>query len=440
VASGSIKRLLVAMPPRHGKSEFVSRFFPAWYLGTYPDRRVILTSYEADFARSWGGKVRDLLQQHGPDVFGVSVRSDSTAADRWDLAGRDGGMVTAGVGGPITGKGAHLLIIDDPVKNDEQANSETYRNKAWEWYLSTAFTRLEPGGTIILIQTRWHEDDLAGRILTKSETAREPWHVVDLPALALEDDAIGRAEGEPLWPRRYDLAALEDIRHELGSYWFAALYQQRPAPPGGGMFKRAWFDLVDAAPADAPRVRYWDKAGTEGGDGAYTAGVLMARRSDGIFYVEDVVRGRWSAGERERVIKQTAESDGKHVHVWVEQEPGSGGKESAQNTVINLAGWVVHAEPVTGDKVARARPFAAQAEALNVRLVRDTPARRWNAAFLDELEMFPNGKYKDQVDAGAGSFNKLALVARPGPAASAPRVTAPVGYAPARRYTGGYHR
>ncbi len=184
VASGVIKRLMICMPPRHGKSEFTSKYFPAWYLGTFPDRRIILTSYEAEFAKEWGRKVRDILQEHGQSYFGVSVRPDTSAANRWNLTGRAGGMVTSGVGGPITGKGADLLIIDDPVKNAEEADSETYRNRAWEWYTSTAYTRLEPGGALILIQTRWHEDDLAGRILEAMEGGGEQWHVLSLPALS----------------------------------------------------------------------------------------------------------------------------------------------------------------------------------------------------------------------------------------------------------------
>jgi predicted phage terminase large subunit-like protein len=419
VASGAIRRLLITMPPRHGKSEFASKYFPAWYLGTFPQRRVILASYEADFARSWGAKVRDILAEHGPSYFGVGLRGDSLAADRWDLAGYAGGMVTAGVGGSITGRGADLFIVDDPVKNAEEANSETYREKTWDWFASTAYTRLEPGGAIILVQTRWHEDDLAGRILARSQSGSgEAWDVVDLPALAREGDVLGRGPGEALWPDRFTADELAVIRRTIGEYFFAALYDQRPTPRGGGMLKSVWFQPVDAAPVGMPSVRYWDKAGTEGG-GAYTAGVLMTRRHDGIYFVADVVRGQWSSGEREARIRSTAERDGKHVAVWVEQEPGSGGKESAQNTVLNLAGWDVHAETVTGDKTTRARPFAAQAEAGNLRIVRDGDARRWNSTFLDELDAFPTGKFKDQVDAASGAFNKLALIARPGPAAVA---------------------
>ena len=158
-------RLLVAMPPRHGKSELCSRYTPAWYLGRFPDRRVILASYEADYAASWGRKARDLLEEHGRTMFGVGVRQDSHAANRWDLADHAGGMTTAGVGGAITGRGADLLIIDDPVKSVEEAESDTYRARTWDWWRGVALTRLEPGGAVILVMTRWHEDDLAGRIL-----------------------------------------------------------------------------------------------------------------------------------------------------------------------------------------------------------------------------------------------------------------------------------
>jgi predicted phage terminase large subunit-like protein len=362
---------------------------------------------------TWGRKVRDLLVEHGPGYFGIAVRRDSTAANRWGIEGHAGGMDTAGVGGAITGKGAHLLIIDDPVKNAEEANSETYRKKAWEWYASTAYTRLEPDGALILIQTRWHADDLAGRVLANADETGERWDVVNLPAVADDDDPLGRAPGEALWPERFDADDLAQIRATQGGYFFEALYQQRPGPPDGAMFKLAWLTPpVDAAPAGCPSVRYWDKAGTAGG-GAFTAGVRMTQSRDGIFYITDVVRGQWSAGEREKIIRHTAEQDGRSVAVWVEQEPGSGGKESAQNTVLNLAGWDVHAEPVTGDKETRARPMAAQAEAGNVRIVRDDDGKRWNRTLVDEMIAFPFGKYKDQVDAASGAFNKLALVKRP---------------------------
>jgi predicted phage terminase large subunit-like protein len=412
VALGRTRRLIISMPPRHGKSEATSKYFPAWYLGRFPDRRIILASYESDFAASWGRKVRDLIDTHGPEFFGVKVRADSSAANRWDLDSHEGGMVTAGVGGPIVGRGANILVLDDPIKNAEESNSPVIRQRHRDWWRSTAYTRLEPDGAAIVMCTRWNEEDLPGWLIAEVSTGDgEPWDVLNLPALAEENDPLGRAPGEALWPERFSVERLNEIHKSLGSYWFAALYQQRPAPISGGMFHIGEIAIVDALPVGCRMVRYWDKAGTAGG-GAFSAGVLMARAADGRFYIADIVRGQWSAGEREKTIKQTAELDGRHVTVWMEQEPGSGGKESAESTIRNLAGWNVHAEPVTGDKETRARPFAAQVEAGNVAMLR----KPWNKAFIDEAALFPFGKYKDQIDAAAGGFNKLAPVPSQGPA------------------------
>jgi predicted phage terminase large subunit-like protein len=175
-------------------------------------------------------------------------------------------------------------------------------------------------------------------------------------------------------------------------------------PAAGMVFNRAWFQIIDACPHDViARIRYWDKAATEGG-GAYTCGVKMARTEKNLFIVEDVIRGQWSSMQRERVIEETARMDGPNVYVWVEQEPGSGGKESAENTVRRLAGYVAHADRVTGDKLARAEPYAAQVEAGNTYLVRAD----WNKQYIDELDSFPDGRYVDQADASSGAFNKLA--------------------------------
>jgi predicted phage terminase large subunit-like protein len=252
-----------------------------------------------------------------------------------------------------------------------------------------------------LIQTRWHEDDLAGRILASEDAAS--WTVISLPALAEEGDLLGRVPGAALWPERFDETDLERIRGVLGTQSFTALYQQRPTALEGGLFKRQWFKIVDAAPATAHRVRYWDKAGTEDG-GDWSCGCRIARTPEGRYVIEQVTRGQWSALDRERIIRQSAELDGRELPIWVEQEPGSGGLESAQATIRSLAGWNVHAERVTGDKLIRAQPFAAQCEAGNVDIVRGA----WNASFLDELTMFPNGKNDDQVDATSGAFAKLA--------------------------------
>lgn len=233
LANGINKRLILTLPPRHGKSMLVSQYFPAWYLGMNPDKQVILSSYQADFASQFGRKARDVLDEYGETLFGLSVRSDSSAADRWGIEDHIGGMQTAGAGGPITGKGADCLIVDDPYKNWQEANSALIRDRMWDWWGSTARTRLEPGGIALVVHTRWHQDDLIGRLLQAQEEGGEKWRVVNFPAIS--DD------GEALWPERYDVPALEEIRKSIRSqYIWEALYQQRPTPREGGLFRAAW--------------------------------------------------------------------------------------------------------------------------------------------------------------------------------------------------------
>ena len=237
---GELEGLVVSMPPQHGKSELCSRYLPAWYLGRFPDRRVILTSYEADFATSWGRKARDLLEHWGY-LFGVRVHRKSGAANRWDIDRREGGMTAAGVGGPITGKGAHLLIIDDPIKNDEEARSASFREKQWQWWQSVATTRLRPGALIVLIQTRWNRDDLTGRVLKQAEETGHQWRVVKFPALAEEHDVLGRQPGEALWPEVFTRERLDKVRDSHTNYYWQALYQQNPVAEGSAEWPESFF-------------------------------------------------------------------------------------------------------------------------------------------------------------------------------------------------------
>lgn len=289
-ATGRIKRLLITMPPRHGKSMLTSQYFPAWYLGIFPDNRVIFTSYEADFAMSWGRKSRDTLDRHSK-AFGVRIRSDSSAAIRWDVEGHLGGMATAGVGGPITGKGANLFIIDDPIKNDEEAMSPRQREKIWQWYQSTAYTRLEPDGTMILIMTRWNRDDLGGRVQANDDG--EPWTVLNLPAIAGEKDALGRQPGEALWPERYSLDQLREIQKTVGPYWWGCLFQQDPGAEGGTEFPESWFGAeiwFDAFPHQdriIARVIALDPSkGKDAKHGDYSALVRIDLDREGMLWVE----------------------------------------------------------------------------------------------------------------------------------------------------------
>ncbi len=423
--SGACKRLIVLMPPRHSKSELVSRRLPAFIFGRNPNAQIMATSYGADLAARMNRDVQRIIdapqyRELFPDtrLYGENVRTVAKGSylrnsDIFEIVGHKGSYRGAGVGGGIVGMGFHYGIIDDPIKNRAEADSLTFRNNVWEWYTSTFYTRQEKNAAILITMTPWHEDDLVGRLLAqaKSDPNADQWDVIRLPALAEDPYMVGdpRTDGQALWPGKYDETALDTMRATVGSYEWNAQYQCRPKAREGNLLQRSWFTIVDAAPALGRWVRYWDKAGTEAG-GKKTAGVLMCATPDGLYYVVDVVTGQWSAGERERVIKQTAELDAARfdsrttVKIWAEQEPGSGGKESAEATIRMLAGYPVYKEPATGDKVTRGEPFAAQAEVGNVRLVRGD----WNAAYVEELCAVPNGTFWDQFDATSGAFNKLA--------------------------------
>lgn len=412
VASGDLKRLMVFMPPRHGKSELISRLFSAYYLYRNPHHWVGVSSYAADLAYTFSRNARDNYTRNGG-----TIKGDAAAVKHWET-GDGGGFWAAGVGGPITGKGFHLGIIDDPIKNAEEAASETIRAKQKDWYDSTFYTRMEPGAAIIVIQTRWHEDDLSGWLLSKEGDEPEGWHVVNYEAIKSDEppefpvscvvEPDSRDVGDALAPSRYTAEQLEKIKARVGSYFWNALYQQNPTPRSGGMFKREWFEIVKTFPAhECQFVRYWDKAGTEGA-GAHTAGVLYAKQKGDRtrFYVVDLIMGQWGVFERERVISQTLAADRAaygYMATWIEQEPGSGGKESAEATIANNPAFNVRADRPTGDKVLRAEPVAAQAEAGLVSFV----AGSWNGRFLDYLTSFPLGKVKDPIDALSGAHNKL---------------------------------
>lgn len=687
VADDELKRVMLFEPPRHGKSEQVSRLFSAYYLKRHPDRWVGVNSYAAELAYTLSRAARENFTTGGGEL-----KEDAWAVKHWETA-QGGGLWAAGVGGPITGKGFNLGVIDDPLKNADDAASETIREKQKEWYRSTFYTREEPGGAIILVMcmtgdtpvlmedgtekplrnirpgdrvatydegkvaastvrnwmntgpdlvyeirmksgivvkanarhpflveeggetkwrrtselrrgdtilrvtggngsvlpalrrgatsqpsaracachtttrsggqtacgrprsilaqgaklvcgtatelaslstsacllsraacapsarsrpqnripaptgatscasitattakrfggfsattatlllamarlrrffsrpqstygisgdtvvevvehgvedvfdveiertenfianglvshnTRWHEDDLAGWLLSEEAEDEEPerWHIVHFDAVkdpepvrypetcTVEDDF--RDEGEALCPERYSLEKLRKIAKRIGAYFWAALFQGRPRPKEGGLFKWDAFKLCDAVPAQGERVRYWDTAGTEGG-GDYSVGALLLKTPEGVFYVLDVKRGQWSPNRKEEEIVDAARDDAakydrRGFTVWMEHEAGIGGKERTQAVVRKLAGYKVEVEHVTGSKEARAEPFASQVEAGNVYLPRDAP---WLNAFRKELCDFPHAKHDDQVDAASGAFNKLALGALP---------------------------
>lgn len=393
------------MPPRHGKSWLTSWWFPVWFLLFWPHKRIILASYQAQFAASWGRRVRNTIAEIGGD-FGVYLAPDSTAADRWDTTA-DGGMITAGVGGAITGRGGDLLIVDDPVKSGPEAASETMRAKTWDWFTSTAYTRLEPGGSALVMQTRWHQADLYGKLEAGEEgEAQTAWDQIVLPAIAETNDPIGRPLGAALWPARYDEAALDRKRKGVLEYNWLAQYQQRPVQKGGGMFKRVDFEPVPARPTAGVlfRIRTWDLAASTSEAAKRTAGVLFCITNDGLGYIEDSICGQWEPAERDQLVRHTAEVDGRQVLVLIEQEPGSGGIAQIETLKRILYGYAVEGSPATGSKEVRAGPVATAVGTHRIRIVQGP----WNPVFLAETDGFPLGDYSDQVDALAHGYNKIA--------------------------------
>ena len=232
------KILIVMMPPRHGKSQTTSIYFPSWYLGKNPDKHIITASYSGDLATDFGSKTRGIVEDEAfKQIFELNLRQDDRAKGKW-VTEKGGSYTSVGVGGAITGRGAHILLIDDPIKNREEAESQLIRNKHWDWFTSTAYTRLEPNGKVILILTRWHLDDLAGKILQNEELAKN-CKVIKFPAIAEIDDKH-RKKGEPLWPERYDLKDLESIKKTVGVYDWSSLYQQNPILTENQEFQNGW--------------------------------------------------------------------------------------------------------------------------------------------------------------------------------------------------------
>lgn len=407
---------MIFAPPRHGKSELLSRLFSAYYLSLFPDHWVGINSYAADLAYTLSRSARENYLSNGN-----SVKDDVAAVKHWETT-EGGGLWAAGVGGPITGKGFHLGIIDDPIKNAEEAASETVNQGQQAWYSSTFYTREEPSAAIVIMMTRWNVNDLCGWLLSQEAEDEEPerWHIVSFEAIK-ERDSIeipstctlepdDREVGEPLCPERYSLEKLKKIAKRVGTYFWNALYRQRPTAKEGNMFKLHQLPIFSAAPVEAKRVRYWDLGGSDSNKADYSVGCLMSRTPEGLFFVENVERGQWSPKERNEKIKATAEADDEkfgRTPVWIEKVPGLA-VEVIDTIVRKLAGHSVHTEMAKNDKVTRADPLASQCEANNVKVV----SGPWNATFRSELTAFPNGKNDDQVDAASGAFSKLASARR----------------------------
>lgn len=416
VADGRCDRLMVCMPPGSAKSTYTSALFPPFFLSRHPRSSIIAASHTASFARRWGRRVRNTIAEHGR-ALGYGLAADEQAADRWstDAGGEYGSY---GIGGSVTGRRADLAIIDDPVAGQEAADSEQQRETAWEWYRQDLYTRLKPGGRIVLVMTRWHEDDLGGRILLDMQRGGDQWQVLILPALAGPADPLGRGPGEALWPAWEDTAALARKRAAVGERAWQALYQQDPRPLEGGLFRATQISILDAAPAGRNVVRAWDLASTAqhgASDPDWTVGVKMLM-ADGRYTVLDIVRLRGGPEEVQRAVLNTAALDGSAVRIRLPQDPGQAGKAQIADFAKRLAGYAVSSQRPTGDKGTRAAPFASQVNAGNVSMLR----RPWSAPFVEELRGFPTARHDDQVDAASDAFAELTALPQPARMANIP--------------------
>ena len=427
VAAGLPKEydLIVNIPPGTTKTTLVSIMFPVWCWTKWPWMRFITASYSEALSLESAEYSRDMIRS---DRFQavypeLTLKQDKDTKSNFKVAIQHyvspghqaqttygGNRYSTSVGGTLMGFHGHILIVDDPV-NPKQAVSEKLLHTANFWMDQTLSTRkIDKRVTpTILVMQRLHQDDPTGHWITKGKknvklisipgelrNYRKQLHPANLQKYYKND---------LLDPVRMNWSVLEDMKADLGQYGYAGQVGQNPTPPGGGMFKVQHIQTL-LEPPPSIRVeavtRYWDKAGTADA-GAYTVGVKMAKLRNGTFVVLDVKRGQWSSEERERIIREVAQADGHSVDIYMEQEPGSGGKESAEATIRNLAGWSAHADRPTGDKVYRADPFSVQVNNGNVLVVQ----AGWNHDYIEELRFFPFGTYKDQVDASAGAFNQL---------------------------------
>lgn len=408
LACKEIRRLMVFMPPRHGKSELVSRKFPAYLLGRNPDTSIISCSYSADLASRMNRDVQRLIDSEKYSVlfpeshlFGKNIRSTAKGSflrnsDIFEIVNHRGTYRSSGVGGGITGMGGEYIIIDDPVKNREDADSATMREKVYDWYTSTLYTRLEKDGCILLTLTRWHEDDLAGKLLKAAQEGADQWTILELPAVCEYPPKPYdvRQEGEALWKWKYDEEALEKMKVTVGSRDWAALYQQHPTPGEGGTFKREWWNYYKVLPDGLyDFVQSWDCTFKDAQSSDYVVGQVWARKGSSR-YLLDQVRGRMSFTETLYSIRSLSAKWPQAVRKLVEDKAnGTAVIDVLRKEIPGL----IPVEP-EGGKIVRANAVTAVAEAGNIYLP-DPSIAPWVHDFVEEHAVFPNGANDDQVDA-----------------------------------------
>ena len=392
VEEGKIDRLMIFMPPRHGKSELASVRFPVWYLGKNPTKRVISASYTKDLATDFGRQTRNLVMSPKFQILfpTVNLAKDSFSVQKWDL-NTGGGFTGTGVGGTITGRGADIFIIDDPIKSSIDADSKAIRDNIDKWYRDTAYNRLEKGGKIILIMTRWHHDDIAGRLIKQMEEDGDDWHLVQFPAEAMEQEEF-RKEGDPLWEDKYNTEALERIKKVSGSRTWSALYQQTPQLEEHALFKREYWKFYEKG--KLPHVyRYvwsWDTAYKAGERNDYSVGTFWAETESG-YYLIDVVRGKWEYPDLKRQMILSFEKNPSSAVLLEDAASG----QSIYQELYRTTKLPLIRQKVDKSKLVRADVIQPIVEAGKVFLPRNA---HWVNDFIDETVMFPVGRYDDQVD------------------------------------------
>ncbi|ROL57852.1 hypothetical protein D9V84_03815 [Bacteroidetes/Chlorobi group bacterium Naka2016] len=426
LAKRELFRLIINMPPRYGKSLLTSILFPFWYIGNFPNHNLMLVTYQNNLARSWGKRILQLISTLGEDLFNIKTDAKERSAGMIGIERYGGKIICVGAGGLLTGLGADAIIVDDPIKNQKEALSLNQRNSLWDWFKATLFTRLEPQGILLMVGTRWHDDDIFGRLVATNPTIQisrelienfkpsnttDVWHLLKLPALAKENDPLGRAIGEPLWKERFNLASILEQKKILGDFWFSALYQQEPIFSTGRIFKKEnfrYFSLLNDTIViktvsdkivrnDYLSIRECslfatiDLAikSTERSD--FTVAMVFAVSPKKDVFILEVVREKFDTTDHLNLI-QSVFSRWKPVLIGIESV-------QYQMTLVQSArklGLPVKELKADKDKIARSLGIANWIDAGKVFFRLGTS---WLEEFERELLQFPDGNHDDQVDA-----------------------------------------
>ncbi len=411
ILDGGTNKMIVNLPPRHGKSELISFYFLVWYSFIYPYNNLIFVSYNQGIAKYFGNKVINLIEEKG-SKYGVILNKRSKSSKEFVIDKYGGTYSFTGIGGTLTGKGANLIVIDDPIKNNQDAFSKTKRENLWDWYQSTLFTRLEPNSKLLLVMTRWHQDDICGRLLEKMEKQPQNWDLLKLPILAKENDLLNRKSGQLLWEGRFELSEILERKETLGDFWFSALYQQEPNISNGEIFKKQYFRYFEIEFIEEKKYLILNKTSinqrviklddckifvtmdlaiSTKTKADWTVLLVFAVTKDNDIMILDIIREKVEPIEHINLIQQCYNKY-KPILIGIE-------KVQYQTSLIKEGlkiGLPIMELIPNGEKWVRALPMGARMQSEKVYFLNTA---KWLASFEDELMSFPNGNHDDQVDA-----------------------------------------